>query len=272
VLKALRKLLPRERTLYFGDTARVPYGTKSPETVRRYAVEVARFLDAQGIKALVVACNTASSVALREVRRAVSVPVVGVLEPGVEAALRATRTGRIGIVGTASTVESRAYERALRRRRPGVRCVARACPLFVPLAEEGWGARAVTRAVAGEYLAPLKRARVDTLILGCTHYPLLRSAVARVMGSGVVLVDSASTTAKAVRALLAARGLSRGGQACPAGRRAGALSPRGGHAGGRDSSSQARYFVSDDPRHFRRLAERFLGRAVRRVRRVALRP
>lgn len=252
MLKALRKFLPRERTLYFGDTARVPYGTKSPETVRRYAVEVARFLDAQGIKALVVACNTASSVALREVRRAVSVPVVGVLEPGVEAALRATRTGRIGIVGTAATVESRAYERALRRRRPGVRCVARACPLFVPLAEEGWGTRAVTRAVAGEYLAPLKRARVDTLILGCTHYPLLRSTVARVMGKGVVLVDSASTTAKAVRALLAARGLSSGGQ--------------------RQSPAQARYFVSDDPRHFRRLAERFLGHAVRRARRVALRP
>lgn len=249
VLRAVRRLLPRERYLYFGDTARVPYGTKSPETVRRYCEEIARFLRREGVKVLVVACNTASSVALPIIRRAMGVPVLGVVAPGAMAALEATRTRRVGIIGTAATVASRSYERALRKRDPRVTTFARACPLFVPLAEEGCGAKPETVAIARRYLEPLRHKNVDALILGCTHYPLLRAAIARVMGPRVTLVDSASAVALALRALLERKNLS----APPAPFR---------------EPPEIRTFVTDDPARFRLVADRFLGRSLREVRRI----
>lgn len=199
VLKALNERLPGERFLYLGDTARLPYGSKSAATVRRYALNAAAHLVARGVKLLVVACNTASSEALDEVTAASPVPVVGVVDPGVRAAL-ATGARRIGVIGTEGTVRSGAYQSTLARLRPGVEVEAVACPLFVPLAEEGWGDHPVTDQVARHYLTPLLEWGVETIILGCTHYPLLRPSLERVAGPSVELVDSAGAVATAVLA------------------------------------------------------------------------
>jgi glutamate racemase len=206
VLRELRARLPRERFVYLGDTARLPYGTKSAETVTRYALRAARFLSAHDIKLLVIACNTASAAALPTLERSVTVPVIGVVEPGARAAVRGAR-GRVGIIGTESTVASGAYPRALHALRPGLAVTAQACPLFVPLAEEGWFDHPVTREVARIYLEPLAAAGIDTLILGCTHYPLLRGAIAAGIGPDVSLVDSASSVAAEVAGLLDDRSL-----------------------------------------------------------------
>ncbi|NOZ93252.1 MAG: glutamate racemase [Acidobacteria bacterium] len=199
VLRALRRRFPGESFLYLGDTARLPYGTKSAATVQRYALNAARHLEEHGVRLLVVACNTASSYALPELAAASSVPVVGVVEPGVRAAL-ALGVRRIGVLGTEGTIRSGSYQSTLAALdgRPEVR--AAACPLFVPLAEEGWGDHPVTDQVARHYLAPLLRWRVQALILGCTHYPLLRPSLERVAGPDVHLVDSASAVADAVAA------------------------------------------------------------------------
>lgn len=201
VLAALRRALPDERFVYLGDTARLPYGTKSAETVVRYALRAGSFLVSEGIKLLVVACNTVSAAALPALEEALDVPIVGVVAPGVRAALAATH-GRIGIIGTESTVASDAYPRAVHAVRPQAHVTARACPLFVPLAEEGWFDHPVTHAVAREYLEPFASGRVDTLILGCTHYPLLKHAIAAAVGEAVVLVDSAEAVASEVRGML----------------------------------------------------------------------
>jgi len=206
VVKELRVRLPHERFVYLGDTARLPYGTKSAETVTRYALRASRFLSGHDIKLLVIACNTASAAALPALERALPVPVIGVVGPGARAAARGTR-GRVGVIGTESTVASGAYHRALHSLRPGLEVVALPCPLFVPLAEEGWFDHPITREVARIYLAPMAAAGVDTLILGCTHYPLLRDAIAAGVGAGVALVDSAASVAAEVADLLAARDL-----------------------------------------------------------------
>jgi glutamate racemase len=213
----------------------VPYGTKTAETVTQYAVRNARFLARHGIDLLVVACNTASAVALPALRAELSVPVVGVVEPGARVAARASRTGRIGVIGTQGTVASGAYQAALRRERADAEVFARACPLFVPLAEEGWTdpADPVVRGVAARYLAPLREAGVDTLVLGCTHYPLLEAAIAAEL-PGVALVDSARAIAAEVRERF------------------------GGGAG----SAEHRFFVTDAPEKFLAVAGRFLGRPV----------
>ena len=197
VLSALRRRLPGEDFVYLGDTARLPYGTKSAATVQRYAVNAAAHLAEHGIKLLVVACNTASSYALDALQTALPVPVVGVVEPGVRAAV-ATGAQRIGVIGTEGTVRSGAYQRTLAARAPAVEVEAAACPLLVPLAEEGWGDHPVTDQVARHYLAPLLAWGAQTLILGCTHYPLLRPSLQRVVGTGVRLVDSADAVADTV--------------------------------------------------------------------------
>jgi len=197
VLRTLRERLPGEHFVYLGDTARLPYGTKSAATVVRYAVNAASHLAKHDIKLLVVACNTASSYALGEVVDALPVPVVGVVEPGVRAAL-ATGADRIGIIGTEGTIRSASYQSALERRKPDVCVSAVACPLFVPLAEEGWGDHPVTDQVARHYLAPLLDDDIQALILGCTHYPLLTPSLQRVVGAAVQLVDSASAVADTV--------------------------------------------------------------------------
>jgi glutamate racemase len=202
VVKALRDLLPSENIFYLGDTARVPYGPKSPETVQRYAVELAGILTQKNAKALVVACNTVSSVALPLLIKKFSVPVIGVIEPGARAALRATRNRHIGVIGTRATVRSGAYERALRAADNNVRVSSRACPLLVPLIEEGLLDDDVTDRMIMRYLEPMLADGIDTLVLGCTHYPLLTDAIARMLKRQVMLVDSAQNCARAVEETL----------------------------------------------------------------------
>ena len=248
VAHELMRQLPDESIVYFGDTARVPYGPKSPETVRRYSREIADYLLGQGVKALVVACNTATAHALPFLREAVAVPVVGVVEPGARAAVKATRRREIGVIGTLGTVKSGAYERAIKALEPTAHVVAQACPLFVPLVEEGWLDRRATRLVAEEYLAPLVQAGVDSVVLGCTHYPLLKPLIGEVVGRDVRLIDSAEETAAETARLLEERGLRN---------RAGAV-------------AVYRFIASDAPEQFLRVGQRFLGEAIERVETVTL--
>jgi glutamate racemase len=217
VLRALVDALPAEDFLYLGDTARLPYGTKSPESIRRYALQAAGLLKTRGVKCLVVACNTASAVALEALAAAFApVPVLGVLEPGAGAACQATRSGRIAVIATESTVRGGAYQRAIARRLPSAVVTARACPLFVALAEEGWTDGPIVEAVAHRYLddvftAAAPDVRPDTLVLGCTHFPVVAPTLRTVLGSGVAIVDSAATTAAALAGVLAEHGLARSG-------------------------------------------------------------
>jgi glutamate racemase len=202
VVKALRDLLPNESIVYLGDTARVPYGPKSAETVQRYAIELAELLTRRNAKVLVVACNTVSSVALPILMTKFSVPVIGVIEPGARAALQASRNRHIGVIGTRATIRSGAYEKALRATDNNVRVSSRACPLLVPLIEEGLLEDDVTDQLILRYLQPLVADRIDTLVLGCTHYPLLTNAITRVLGRQITLVDSAQNCARAVEEML----------------------------------------------------------------------
>jgi glutamate racemase len=238
VVRQLRRTLPGEDLVYLGDTARVPYGTKSPATVVRFACEDTAFLCAQQVKAVVVACNTASAWALPALEREFDLPVFGVIAPGAEAALSLSARRRIGIIGTRATIRSGAYEKALLGQDPATQVFARACPLLVPLVEEGWMDHPVTETVLREYLAPLLEQRIDTLVLGCTHYPLLKTAIERVAGPGVALVDSAETCAAFVLTRLEKLGLLKNGAAS-----GGIIYP----------------FVTDEVERFGELAARFLG-------------
>jgi glutamate racemase len=202
VVKALCDLLPNENICYLGDTARVPYGPKSAETVQRYAIELAHMLMQKDAKTLVVACNTVSSVALPLLANKFPVPVIGVIEPGATAALQATRNRHIGVIGTRATIRSGAYENTLRATDNNLRVSSRACPLLVPLIEEGLLDDEVTDQVIARYLEPLVTDGIDTLVLGCTHYPLLAGAIARVLGNKITLVDSAQNCARAVQEML----------------------------------------------------------------------
>ena len=202
VVSALRTLLPNESIFYLGDTARVPYGGKSASTVQRYSLEIAAMLLEEKAKTVVVACNTASALALSELTESVPVTVTGVILPGAQAALAATRSGHVGVIGTRATIKSGAYERALQSLDAGIRVTARACPLLVPLIEEGWLEHPITDQIIMQYITPLLNERIDTLVLGCTHYPLLRTAMARLLGDSITLVDSAQNCANAVRDLL----------------------------------------------------------------------
>ena len=243
VLKRIAQRLPGEHLCYLGDTARVPYGTKSADTVIRYARSCAARLTERGIKLLVVACNTASAYALDTLAAELPVPVVGVVVPGAREAVRRSRTGRVGVIGTAGTVASGAYTRAIAALDRSIRVYSRPCPLFVPLAEEGWTRGELPCSVARTYLAPLAARRIDTLVLGCTHYPLLRGPIAAAAGPGVRLVDSAQETAKAVEDVLRAAGLLRGGK----------------------SAGTHRFLVSDSPAAFARVGARFLGHRLANV-------
>jgi len=243
VVRELMHQLPHESLIYFGDTARVPYGNKSPETVRRFSREILDFLLGRDVKLVVVACNTASSHALEELQRVSPVAVEGVIEPGARAAVAATKSGRIGVIGTAGTIASGAYERAIRAADDKAEVTARACPLFVPLVEEGWLDRPASRLIAEEYLAPLQQHHIDTLVLGCTHYPLLKPLIADVLGPGIKLVDSAEQTAAAVSRELAASTLH-------------APAAQAGHV---------HFVVSDAPQQFVKIGKRFLGERVRDV-------
>jgi len=235
--------LPHESVLYFGDTARVPYGPKSPDTVRRYSREIADFLRDQGVKSIVIACNTATAHALTALREQFDMPVIGVVEPGARAAVAVTTRGRIGVIGTVGTIKSGAYERAIRAINSDVFITARACPLFVPLVEEGWTDHDATRLIAREYLEPMIAADIDTLVLGCTHYPLLKPLLRDVLGPDVRLIDSAEETAAETARTLAAANLTASDGADPT----------------------YRFVASDDPLQFLQLGQRFLGDTIEGV-------
>ena len=202
VARALQELLPNEKIFYVGDTARVPYGNKSADTVERYSIELAGMLMSENAKVIVVACNTVSSVAIPKLRAHVAVPVIGVIEPGAQAAVASTRNRHIGVIGTRATIRSGAYENALRALNVHVRVSSQACPLFVPLIEEGWLNDALTDQTIKRYLDPMMAGGIDTLVLGCTHYPLIARAIARALGEEIKLVDSARNCAAAVKELL----------------------------------------------------------------------
>ncbi|MBI4543972.1 MAG: glutamate racemase [Gemmatimonadetes bacterium] len=246
VVRELFAQLPGESVLYFGDTARVPYGPKSAETVQRYARESTAFLLQRGVKMVVIACNTATAHAGDLLAAELPVPVVGVIEPGARAAARETRTRRIGVVGTAGTVASGAYQAAVHRLLPDAQVFAQPCPLFVPIVEEGWVEHEAARLIARDYLNPLRRTGLDVLILGCTHYPLLRPLLASILGPSITLVDSARETAAEVRRTLETRALLRREAAPPL------------HA----------FVASDSPARFREVGRRFLGDRIRQVEQV----
>lgn len=240
--------LPGESIIYFGDTARVPYGPKSPDTVARYSREITAWLIEEGVKVVVVACNTATAHALGALQSDFTLPVIGVVEPGARAAARVSESGHIGVIGTAGTIASGAYERAIHAARPDAAIMAAACPLFVPLVEEGWLDDDATRLVAHRYLDPLRAAAVDTLVLGCTHYPLLKPLISSTMGERVRLIDSAEETAAETGRVLAELGLA----ADPA------------------SKPTHRFVASDAPEHFLRQGQRFLGETIERVEKLTL--
>jgi len=241
--------LPNEKVVYFGDTARVPYGTKSKETVTHFATEIVRFLVQREVKLIIVACNTASAYALGELHKKFKrIPIIGVIEPGTKAALRATSSQRIGVIGTEGTIRSRAYERAfeklnLRKSKSTLRVFSHPCPLFVPLVEEGWLNKKVTQEIAQEYLAPLKNEKIDVLLLGCTHYPLLKKVIQETIGEKVTIIDSASETVKEVKKLLGEKNLLRQSKLPP----------------------KHRFYVSDAPEKFQSLSKHFLGLDYKKV-------
>ncbi len=248
VYRALHERLPNERFVYLGDTARVPYGTKSLATVERYAVENSRFLQAHGIKLLVVACNTASALALPAIRKAVKVPVMGVIEPGSRAAVEIADGKKIGVIATEATVQSHAYAHAIAAMGSNVEVIERACPLFVSLAEEGWADSDVARAVAQDYLSEFKQTPVGALVLGCTHYPILRDVISETVGANVKLIDSGAATARDVETLLENSGLTHD-------------EPLGLYQERRLCDDLDHFYVTDAAERFAKVAERFLGSA-----------
>jgi glutamate racemase len=247
VVREIMRTLPNEGVAYLGDTARVPYGTRSRETVVRYAREGAEFLLKRGIKLLVVACNTVSSVAMQSVIEGASVPVVGVIIPGARAATEKTKNRKIGVIGTEATISSGAYHNELSALDNALEVHSTVCPLFVPLVEEGWLEGEVPELVAGRYLGSMRKKGIDTLVLGCTHYPLLKPVISKVMGEEVALVDSATETAREVGEEL----------------------EKGGLLGAGDGALRE-FYVTDNPEKFKEVGERFLGTGIGDVRKVRL--
>ncbi|MCI8522889.1 MAG: glutamate racemase [Lachnospiraceae bacterium] len=207
VAREIMRQLPNERIVYFGDTARVPYGSKSKETVMKYSRQIVNFLKTQQVKAIVVACNTASAYALDELEQEVDIPIIGVVRPGARAAIEATKNGKIGVIATEATINSGIYNRYIEKNDKSVKIIGKACPLFVPLVEEGLWEDPVTDEIARRYLTELIDSDIDTLILGCTHYPMIRSTVGRIMGKQVTLVNPAYETARELKEMLLEKGL-----------------------------------------------------------------
>jgi glutamate racemase len=248
VLREILRELPREGTLYLGDTARVPYGIRSPETVTRYSFETTRFLVLKGIKILVVACNTVSSISLEAIRSSLTIPVIGVIEPGARAAVSATRNKKIGIIGTEATIRSNSYTRAIHAFDDTVEVFGLPCPLFVPLVEEGWTEGTIAEMTAERYLARIKDKGLDTLVLGCTHYPLLKGVLSEAMGRDVSLIDSAIETSREIKEVLTRLSLLR---TAPA-------------------AALRRFYVTDSPEKFRDIGEKFLGTTIEHIRKIEL--
>lgn len=246
VVKEVIKLLPREDIVYFGDTARVPYGIKSKETIIKFSLEDTLFLLRQDVKMIVVACNSSSSLALPLIRKHFKIPIIGVIMPGAKEAVYATKSKKIGVIGTRATINSGAYEQEIKRLDSGIKVYSQACPMFVPLVEEGWGDDPVTKKIVEKYLAPMKQKGVDTLILGCTHYPLLKNSIKKFMGPRVILIDSAREVALEVKQVLVQEGI----------------------LNKKISKPSYQYFVSDEVAIFKNVAGRFLGRELKKVQKV----
>ena len=243
VVRALMEELPSENIVYFGDTARVPYGVKSVETITRYATEITAFLLTKKVKALIVACNTMAAVASQAIEHVSPVPVLGVVDAGAKRAVFETQNKRVGVIGTPATITSDAYPNAISTYDPGIKVFSQSCPLFVPLVEEGWLDHQVTRLTAEEYLGPLMTRDIDTLVLGCTHYPLLKPLLREVLGNRIRLVDSAETISKQTRELFGEKNLQNKQGKPP----------------------EYRFYVTDAPERFREVGERFLGQALSKV-------
>jgi glutamate racemase len=246
VVRALTQHLPHENIVYFGDTARVPYGPKSPQVVREYALQDTDVLLQHNVKLIVIACNTVSAVALDVVQKRAKVPVVGVILPGAEAAAKATKKKRVGVIGTLGTIFSNAYTNAIRQLDPGIKVIGQPCPLFVPLAEEGWIDHKATELIAKEYLFPLTLEKIDTLVLGCTHYPILQNVINKALNNSVTLIDSGEATAVVVKKMLAELDLVNTSKLKP----------------------NLQFYVSDVPHKFAEIGERFLGTKLGKVQRV----
>ncbi len=245
VVNELFKRLPKESIVYFGDTARVPYGSKSPHVVQRFALQDARFLMQHQVKLIVVACHTASSLAMEPLTRAFDIPVLGVVEPGIQGALTHSHNMRIGLIGTKATISSQRYDKRFETLNPDVCLFTQACPLFVPLAEEGWLDHHVTQSIAEIYLNPLKKENIDTLILGCTHYPLLKPLIRNIMGEGVAIIDSAEETAKAVQKAI-----------------------QHNQNESKETVPKHQFFVSDIPYQFQEIGQRFMEREFHHIQQV----
>lgn len=240
VVKEIFKTLPDEQIIYLGDTARVPYGTKSQETIRRFSVENVEFLMRLNVKLIIVACNTASSISIPVLKRIFRIPIVGVIGPGAGKAVEITRNGRIGVIATSTTIKTRAYEKAIKKISCNKKIYSAACPLFVPLAEEGWLNGRIIRGIAERYLSPLKKKKIDTLVLGCTHYPLLKNVISEVMGRDVRIIDSASSVAESASHILRNENMRRETKKRPS----------------------HRFFATDAVEHFVNIGERFLGTKI----------
>ena len=248
VIKEIFKFLPREEIIYLGDTARVPYGTKSPESVRRFSIENVEFLKQFNVKLIVVACNTASSISLPLLRKRFNIPIVGVVKPGARKAVRITRNGKIGVIGTSTTIKSGSYEKEIRRISKTIKVISQACPLFVSLAEEGWLNGKIALDITKKYLRPLTGKKIDTLILGCTHYPLLKYTISQVVGRHVKIVDSASSVAEEALNILQRNNI------------LSASSKKPVH----------RFFATDAVEQFVKVGERFLGTKINNAKRALI--
>ncbi len=244
VAKEIMAELPSENIVYFGDTARVPYGNKSRETIQKFSLQIANFLLTKNIKILVVACNTASSFALEFLKQNLKIPVIGVIEPGAAAAMKISKNFNIGVIGTKGTIQSLSYQNYLKSRDENVKVFAKACPLFVPLVEEGWTENEISSKIAEEYLRDLRDSKIDTLILGCTHYPILKNVIAKIMGSNVNIVDSARETAAATK------------------REIKKLESLNAEIAQATDSKQYRFFVSDDKEKFEEFATKFFNSTI----------
>ncbi len=248
VVKAIRKILPNESVVYLGDTARVPYGNKSQKLIQEYSLQIAEFLIEKGAKMIVVACNTASALALDVLQQSISVPLIGVIEPGVDAALRVTKNRHVGVIGTIATISSGAYQNGLLQQDEAIQVESKDCPLFVPLVEEGWLNEPATDLIVHEYLDEMKNKSIDTLILGCTHYPLLKPSIRRALDNQVTLVDSADVVAEKTDDILKENQL----------------------FSERSESGALQCFVTDLPARFQVVAERFLGETIHEAQTVHL--
>ncbi|MGE5804961.1 MAG: glutamate racemase [Ignavibacteria bacterium] len=248
VVKKISQTFPDENIIYFGDTARVPYGSKSNSTVIEYSIQDARFLMNKGVKLIVAACNTASSVALNAVKKEFNLPVIGMIEPGAKAAAEKTNNGKIGIIGTRATINNKEYSKEIKKINPALEVYEKACPLFVPLAEEGWIKHAAVYQIAEEYLKELRGKKIDTLVLGCTHYPILSDVIQEIIGQDVALIDSGVASAEAVNKELKRTGL----------------------FADRNIPGIQEFYVSDIPIKFKEVAELFFGRKIEEVKKIEL--